>query len=257
MNRPFVSIIMPALNEEEGISLAVSNIREACAYFKVEGEIIIVNDGSSDKTPDIAKKLMSEPGAEIRLINHQTSQGIGASFWDGVDAAAGEAVCMLPADNENDAREILRYLKLLDDVDIVLPFAFNKGVRGVFRDILSYLYLKLINSSFGFYFNYTNGTVLYRKSLLKSLDYHCRSFFFQTDILVRLAKRGYLFAEVPYSLGLRKGSGSKAVSFSSFFKIAKGYGRLIKDLYFRKEYRVKKYKLCEDSLSSKRRQNLK
>ena len=64
--------------------------------------------------------------SRVRLINHNTPQGIGASFWDGVDNASGDMVTMLPGDNENDPWEILRYIKLLEQVDMIIPFVFNK-----------------------------------------------------------------------------------------------------------------------------------
>ena len=54
--------------------------------------------------------------------------------------------------------------------------------------------------------------------------------FFQTDILVRAVKGGYLFAEVPYRLGARSSGVSKAVSFPSFMQVVKGYLRLVRDM---------------------------
>jgi len=183
--------------------------------------------------------------------------GIGASFWDGVNNSNGDIVLMIPGDNENDPFETLRYVSLLDHVDIVIPFAFNKNIRALSRNILSSLYLGIINLTFMTNFHYTNSTLIYRKSILKQLAHKDNSFFFQTDILIRLVKRGYLFSEVPYSLGMRKGGKSKAVSFSSFLKIVKGYLRLVKGIYFSKEERINKYKFTADSMSLKRCENLK
>lgn len=60
------------------------------------------------------------------MVKHDRPLGIGASFWDGVDHANGDIVVMLPGDNENDSREIFRYLELLEQVDIVIPFNFGK-----------------------------------------------------------------------------------------------------------------------------------
>ena len=85
-------------------------------------------------------------------------------------------VTMLPGDNENDPWETLRYLKLLEHVDIVIPFVFNKEVRSLFRNALSFIYRFIINTTFVVNFNYTNGTVLYRKSILKELNYRSVGF---------------------------------------------------------------------------------
>ena len=230
MQKVSLSIIMPALNEEENILAAVNNSLVAFHKFCIDGEIVVINDGSTDRTMDIVRKV-SEDNGRVRIIRHEIPQGIGASFWDGVDNAMGKYVCMMPGDNENDPWEIMRYYRLLEHVDMVIPFVFNKQVRSLFRNTLSFLYRFIINSTFLVYFNYTNGTVLYRKSILEELDYRSRGFFFQTDILIRIVKKGYLFAEVPYSLGARNHGVSKAVSFPSLLQVIKGYFRLTKDIY--------------------------
>ena len=253
---PFLSIVMPALNEEKNILSAIDSTLKAFSEFNIDGELIVINDGSNDRTPELVKERMQGENKRLSLINHAAPQGIGVSFWDGVLNAKGEVVCMLPGDNENDPSEIFRYLKLLEDVDVVVPFVYNKRVRSIFRNILSYTCLAIIDITFGVFFNYTNGTILYRKSILKDLGYRSRSFFFQVDILVRLTKRGYLFAEVPYRLGLRKVGKSKAVTFSSFLQVVEDYIRLVKDIYVIKKEAPKRFKFTRDSISLKRYKEL-
>jgi pyruvate dehydrogenase E1 component beta subunit len=244
-----VSVIMPALNEEANIQIAITNTLKAMADCNIRGEIVAVNDGSTDKTEELIQKMAQED-SRIRSIRHERPKGIGASFWDGIDVARGDVIVMLPGDNENDPWEIFRYFKLLEHVDMVIPFIFNRQVRSVFRNALSFVYRFIINSTFAVNFNYTNGTVLYRKSVLKELPYRSCGFFFQTDILVRTAKKGYLFSEVPYRLGLRKSGVSKAVSFPSLLQVIKGYLRLVRDYYFHKRPKTKTF--TSDSMSAKR-----
>jgi phenylacetate-CoA ligase len=232
-----LTVIMPALNEAERIEAAVSKTLRAMDDFRIAGELIVVNDGSRDGTPDIVTRLMEGDG-RVRLLTHDSPQGIGASFWDGFELARGKAVCMFPGDDENDPWEALRYFILLEHVDIVVPFVFNKETRSLFRNALSFVYRFIINTTFLVNFNYTNGTVLYRKSVLDGLRARSTGFFFQTDILVRTVKEGYLFAEVPYRLGLRAAGKSKATTFPSLVAVVKGYIRLVKDTYGRKEHRV-------------------
>jgi glycosyltransferase involved in cell wall biosynthesis len=224
------SIIVPALNEEQNIGSAIINSLDAVDHFGIRGEIIVINDGSTDKTEALIKSYMARD-PRVRLITHPERMGIGASFWDGVDQARGKFVVMLPGDNEVDLMEIFRYHALLNSVDIVIPFVFNKHVRSAFRNVLSDIYRFIINTTFLVNFNYTNGTVLYRKALLDELEFRSHSFFFQTDILVRTVKRNYLFAEVPYRLGIRAQGNSKAISFPSLFQVIRGYLRLVRDIY--------------------------
>jgi len=248
-----VSVVMPALNEEKNIILAISNAFAAMDDFGIKGEVIVVNDGSIDKTKELVNNFIAKV-RRLKIINHETAQGVGASFWDGVDSSTGDIVIMLPGDNENDPWEIFRYYQLLEHVDIVIPFIFNKEARSLFRNMLSYVYRFIINTTFSVNFNYTNGTVLYRKSLLRELPYRSGGFFFQADILIRTVKRGYLFAEVPYKLGIRREGISKAVSFPSLVKVISGYLRLVKDLYFKKRECLQAVPFCKDSLTAERHQ---
>jgi dolichol-phosphate mannosyltransferase len=252
---PKLSIIMPALNEKDNIGEAIDNSLEAIKTFGIDGEIIVVNDGSNDETQKITEEKAVRNKNIVRIIKHDKPMGIGASFWDGVDEANGSVIVMIPGDNENDPKETLRYCMLLEHVDIVIPFIFNREARSAFRNILSLAFRFIINTTFLVNFNYTNGTVLYRKSILKELDYRSNSFFFQTDMLVRAVKKGYLFAEVPYRLGTRKKGPSKAISFPSFLQVVKGYIKLVKDYYFSKDG-AKFSRFAGDSLTSTRRTSL-
>lgn len=252
-----VSIIMPALNEEKSIRQAVTNTLNAFRDFCTEGEVLVVDDGSKDGTSSLVKEIIAKEGDRVRLLRHEAPQGIGKSFWDGVDQAKYEIVAMFPGDNENDPWESLRYLNLLNHVDLVIPFVFNRHTRPFLRNALSYLFRLIVNSTFLVSFNYTNGTILYRRTILRNLHFHSQGFFFQTDILIRLVKQGYLFAEVPYRVGMRKSGVSKAISWPSFLSVARGYIRLVRDMYFFNDKRKKEYrKFSEDSMSEKRHKEL-
>lgn len=246
------SVIMPALNEEKSILASIDNTLAALDDLGIVGEIIVVNDGSRDGTRRLAEERKMHDD-RIRIVNHERPKGIGASFWDGVDKAEADIVTMIPGDNENDPWETLRYVGLLKHVDIVIPFAYNKHVRSLLRNVLSFLYLLIINSTFMTNFKYTNSTIIYRKSVLKQLQSRSYSFFFQTDILIRAVKKGYLFAEVPYRLGSRKAGKSKLLSLTSLWKGGKDYFRLIRDVYFSRRKHRDKEDFCPDSMTLKRR----
>lgn len=248
-----LSVVMPALNEEANIREAVSSVLKACDVSGIDGEIFVINDGSTDKTQDIAQGLMDENPGKVFIVRHEKPQGIGASFWDGVDQARGDVVVMMPGDNENDPLESLRYFKLLTDVDMVVPFPLNKGSRSFLRNVVSFLFRSIINVTFCVNFNYTNGTIMYRKSLLKQLSSRSYGFFYQADILIRLVKQGYLFAEVPYKINVRKGGVSKALSLKSFLNVAKGYLKLVKDYYFSFNRKSSLIGLCDDSQTKARK----
>lgn len=251
--KPEITFIVPALNEEKNIEATIDSILMALEDFKIFGEIIVIDDGSTDKTALLTEEKIKQFPEIIKMIFHKTPQGIGASFWDGVDNAEGEVVVMIPGDNENDPKEVLRYYPLIKQVDIVIPFIYNPEVRPFSRRFLSKLYNWIIRISFSLDLRYTNGTCLYRKSLLKELGHRSYGFFFQTDILIRLVKKGYLFAEVPHKLNSRQSGASKALKFSSFIGLVQEYLYLFKDYYFggKKEFSNKEF--AADSITRLRK----
>lgn len=251
MTKFFISVIMPVLNEKESVIASINNTLVAFDDLGIKGEVIVVNDGSTDNTPKLIEQKIGE-NDRIRMISHKKPEGIGSSFWDGVDNARFDIVTILPGDNENDPWETLRYINLLEHVDIVVPFAYNKNIRSLLRNVLSFLYLFIVNTTFMTDFKYTNSTVIYRKSILKQLKHRSYSFFYQADILIRTAKEGYLSIEVPYRLGLREAGKSKLVSFSSLWKGAKEYLRLVKDIYLSRVKKLNKEDFCPDSSTAKR-----
>jgi len=247
-----ISVIVTALNEERNIVSAINNILAALEDLRQEGEIVVINDGSTDQTEYLVMSVMKER-KNIQLIRHEKPCGVGASFWDGVEACRGEAVVWMPGDNENDPREILQYFHLLDHVDIVIPFIFNKEIRSRLRNMLSFVFRLIINTTFQVNFNYTNGTILYRKSIFKDIRSRSSGFFFHAEILIRAAKKGYLFAEVPCRLNTRERGVSKALTLLSLAQVARGYFGLVRDLYFRKDSKPS-FRFPDDSLTKVRRE---
>jgi dolichol-phosphate mannosyltransferase len=226
-----LSVIMPALNEENNIERAIKDVLEGFSYYNVDGELILVNDGSSDRTAEIMSAYRMRYPGKIKVISHPDPMGIGASFWDGVRSAGKDLVVMMPGDAENEAGEVLKYVGLMDHVDIMVPYVVNRGVRKFSRELISKIFLSVINFSFGLSLNYTNGTVVYRKAVFDDVVCVEPGFFYQVEALVKSIRKGYMFAEVPCALARRVSGGSKAVTFRSLIRVIRAYVRLLAEIY--------------------------
>ena len=222
-----LSVIMPALNEEENISNAIAATLSALEALDIDGEIIVVNDGSTDRTQEVVNGI-SDKESRIKIINHSTPQGIGTSFRDGVAASGKNAVTLLPGDGENDPREVIKHLYLLDEFDMIVPYVLNKEVRSKTRQALSKLFLWIINLSFATRFRYTNGNVIYKRGVFDRIKQKCKGFFYQTECLIKATRAGFTFTEVPIRINARLGGRTKALSWKSFKTIAGEY----MDLFF-------------------------
>ncbi|MFH0702976.1 MAG: glycosyltransferase family 2 protein [bacterium] len=228
-----LSVIMPALNEEKNIELAVNSTICALKKYNINGEIIVINDGSTDNTKIIVENLCQNNNP-VKLINHENPKGIGYSFWDGVKNSTKDIVVMFPGDNENDPEDALTFFHLMQDVDIIIPFIHNIEVRERKRRIISSIYRFIINISFGISLNYTNGTVFYRRLILNDIELKNFGFFYQAELLIKLIRKGYLFAEVPNYLSIRNTGKSKAVTLKSLMKVMKGYLNLAYEIHIKR-----------------------
>ena len=240
MKKYSLSVIMPALNEEKNIKKAVTDTLTALNKHEIDGEIIIINDGSTDNTANIVQEL-SKNIDNLKIITHKKPEGIGRSVWDGIKSSEKDIVVYFPADNENDPDDALRFFDLMDNVDILVPFIHNIEVRDKIRRLISAIYNFIINMTFGIKLNYHNGTTLYRRVILNDIELSNFGFFYQAEILIKLIRKGYLFAEVPNYLGQRANGKSKALTGKSFMQTAGGYLNLaytihIKALETKKNY---------------------
>jgi glycosyltransferase involved in cell wall biosynthesis len=222
---------MPALNEEQSLPHAMANVLESFERFSLDGELIIVNDGSSDRTGELAAGLADRFGF-VHVLHHSTPQGIGSAFRDGLQTACGELVVYIPGDGEIDAAEIFRYIPLLDDVDLVVPFVQNPEIRRWSRRFLSSCYTRIMGGTFSVALRYLNGTVMYRRVILEGITIRNSGFFYQAELLIKTIRRNYLYAEVPYVQQRRIDGKSKSVTFKSLLPVLKGYFNLIGELYF-------------------------
>lgn len=232
MIKQTLSIIMPALNEENNIEAAIYSTLNAFEKHGIDGEVIVINDGSTDNTGSIVESIIEKIN-NVKLINHDKPKGIGFSFWDGVKHSDKDIVAMFPGDNENNPDDAFEFLGLMDNVDIIVPFVHNVEVREKIRRLISSLYRFIVNMSFGININYFNGTVFYRRVILKDIELSNFGFFYQAEILIKLIRKGYLFAETPTFLGIRKNGDSKALTIKSLIQVIKGYLRLAFDIHIR------------------------
>ena len=229
-NLPSLSIVMPCLNEGENLRAAIEDALKNLDKSGIEGEVIVVNDGSTDNSFDIAKQAASLD-RRVHILNKTKTMGIGRAFWDGAKLAIHQFVVMIPGDNENKVSEVLASYQLVNEVDVIIPFVPNSTVRTIDRRVISTLYRLIVNISFGTTLNYTNGTVVYNKEALKLIKLKSSGFFYQTELLVKLLRNGFLYAEVPHFLGVRKDGKSSSLSLKSFCDLSRSFVSLIVDVY--------------------------
>jgi len=214
-----ISIIVPCLNEENNIIGTLNSIEKATKNLKIDYEIIVIDDGSVDGTARVVSNYINKK-QRIKLISNTNNQGIGFSFILGAKKSNKDSVIMIPGDNENDAYESLKFIKLLDHVDIIIPFVLNREIRSINRRLLSSIYRFIINISFGMNLNYSNGTVIYKRKLLQDIELISEGFFYQAELLIRLIRSGNSYCEIPHIIKQNSPERkSRATTIKSFINL--------------------------------------
>lgn len=113
-DRPAVSIIIPAYNEQQGISGQVQDVRQVMTSHKIEHEIIVINDGSQDNTALEAQK------AGARVYTHEQNRGYGASLKTGIQSSSNEYIVILDADGTYPSEVIPELVAELENADMVV-----------------------------------------------------------------------------------------------------------------------------------------
>lgn len=218
LKNPDLTIIVPCLNEEKNILNTLNSLSLALIKFNISGEIIVIDDGSTDNTYQVLEnnKYKFE---NIRIIKNNINKGIGKSFSSSVKISNGNYIVMIPGDNENNPFEVFRYFELRNHVDIIIPFIVNRNSRSLNRRLISSIFRFINNLFFGLTLNYMNGTVIYNAEMIKSVEISSSGFFYQTEILIKLIRQGYLYAEIPQIIEKRNHGSSKALTIKSLISV--------------------------------------
>ena len=207
-----ISFIVPALNEEKNLALSVKCIENSIDGFNNDYEIIIVNDGSQDKTAKIAESIQAT-NPRVSVIHHPSNLGLGQAYFSGVYKAKFSYILLVPGDNENGESAIRPLLGFLGEVDIIVPFPANNKERGFARSTISELFTRIVNLLGGLNLKYYNGSVIHDRQLLLSCPLNTSGFGYQAEILVNLIRSGASYKEIPIVLNIRKKNERKTNAF--------------------------------------------
>ena len=119
-----ISIVVPAYNEAEAIGDVLKNLKNVMNTANWKYEIIVVDDGSTDGTGNITRKIHG-----IKVISHADNRGYGAALKTGIRNAESERILMIDADGTYDSKEISKLLKHAKEYDMVVGARTGKKVN--------------------------------------------------------------------------------------------------------------------------------
>jgi glycosyltransferase involved in cell wall biosynthesis len=207
-----VSVVMPCLNEADTIGLCVSKAIKALQDLQVRGEVVVVDNGSTDGSPEIARSK----GARVV---HQSVRGYGSAYLKGIAEARGQYIIIGDSDDTYDFGEVGRFLEpLYDGYDLVmgsrfkgqiLPGAMPWSHQYIGNPILTGILNLLFHSGIS---DAHCGMRSFTRSAYDRLYLQTTGMEFASEMVIRAAQAGLKIAEVPITYYPRAGH-SKLRSF--------------------------------------------
>jgi len=230
---PQYSIVIPLYNEEECIERsAVDIVRELNREFHGNFEIILVVNGSRDRTGEICDKL-AERYLEIKTVHVLENLGYGGGIVTGLDTATGDYFGYTCGDGQIAPQDLVKVMRKIEqgNYDIVKTRRISRD-DGLHREILSRVY----NVTFHWLFNISSQDInampkLIRRDAYRSLNLASRDWFIDAEIMIKAHNFGLQVKEIPVHYRKRIG-GKSVVHISTLFQFLKNafctiiFGRL-------------------------------
>ena len=215
-----LSIIIPVYNEESTIIKVLNRIKENLEN-KIKYEVIVINDGSTDKTSELLEK---NTNLYNKLITNDTNKGKGFSVKKGLENSTGTHITFQDADLEYNPKDLLKLQKIFQDFDAdgVIGSRFNYSDFTRTHNLLNKFANNILTLIFNILYNTTFTDIYscyfaFKKDLLNAHELRTEGFEQHAEILCKVMRKGNKFYEVPinyngrsqeeYSLGVNYGMG--------------------------------------------------
>ena len=198
-----LSVVIPARDEEGCIASTIQHLTLELRLQGVPHEIVVVDDGSRDRTWEILTGLRATV-SELTAIQNSGPHGFGRAIVKGFEAATGDAVAVMMADESDDCRDVVRYWHALNDgYDAVFGSRFMSGGGVIDYPPIKYVLNRVANLTiqmlFGIRLNdTTNAFKAYRRTTLEGLrPFLSPHFNLTVELPLKAIVRGYSWTVIP------------------------------------------------------------
>ncbi len=220
-----LSVFFPCYNEEANVERTTLAALEACRKLGVEFEVIIVNDGSRDRTGEIADRLAAEH-PEVRAVHNNPNQGYGGALQAGFRAARKDWIFYTDGDGQFDFNEIPKLFPLLERYDIVSAYRLDRK-DPLMRKVNAWCWTVLVNVLLGMWLRDIDCAFkIYPRRLIDEIEMRSRGALIDAEMLGKATRLGYRIGQVgvhhyPRTAGAQTGANLKVIAraFVELFKL--------------------------------------
>lgn len=216
---PALSFVMPAYNEEAALPATIASCDQAIAALGIPCEVVVCNDGSSDRTAEVLAELARDR-PQLRVVTREKNGGYGAALAGAIAAARGELLVTMDSDGQFDPSDAALLLaRRAEGHEVVLGYRAKK-VDTFMRVLLDRCLRMLVRMLFGVSFRDTNCALkLVPRVALEGLALEARGFANPTEMAIKLHARGLRIAEVAVTHRERAGGVSALRSVRASFEM--------------------------------------
>ena len=232
MKRPSVSVVIPMFNEEANIEHAIDYAIAALEAHTDDWEIIIVDDASTDHSPEIVRGI-AQQHQRIRLIQHDFNQKLGASLKSGFAAASRELVLYMDADLPFDPDVLGRAIRAMNvtRADLIAGYRFDRTTEGLKRSLYSSVYNQMIRLLFGISHRDINFSFkLMRREVLEAVELKSEGSLIDAELVVKARNLGFQIQQLGLDYFPRLRGDSTLSSPAVVMKILRELVRLYPDM---------------------------
>jgi glycosyltransferase involved in cell wall biosynthesis len=191
-----VTLIMPAHNESDNLKWFLPHCHEVLQRIAARHNVIVVDDGSTDDTGDVARAMGKQLGMEVKVIRHEHKSGVGLAIGDGLRAADLEYAAIVDADGQLDPSDLSLLVPLLKDHDLVGGWRLNRE-DPAFRSWMSTLFNWGVLATFNLPLKDVDCALkIMRTEILKKFDLKAHSAVMNAELYWNVRKHGGTFAQV-------------------------------------------------------------
>ena len=210
-----ISVVIPAFNEESTLEQVVIEAIEAAARVTRRYEVLVVDDGSTDRTGEIADRLSSRHEA-VRVVHHASNRGFSGAMLSCLANAAGDHVFLGPADGQARYQDLVRFWQLTDRNDLIFSVREERQ-DGIHRKLASAVFYTYFHALFGVRLPQFSATFLFRRAAIPELPVAVRpdASNFLPVLYLTARSQGLRITFVPTRCGPRRGGVAKGSSVSN------------------------------------------
>lgn len=228
--KPSISLFYPVYKDEGTVRRVTEMALRVLSQIASEYEVVIVNDGSPDRSGAIADELARE-NPRVSVIHHERNKGYGAALQTGLTNCRYEWICFTDGDDQYDVAELTHMVKLLQRYDMLITFRYCK-VYNSWRLFVSWVYNHVLRLIFRSPFRDVScGLKLIRRDVAREISITSASPFVGAEIVLNVMLKGYAIGEVGISTYPREFGQSTSTSWANIIATIKDMMRVRREIF--------------------------